>query len=189
MDNMKQDCTDLAPLLEKFLDGDLDSNSAIPIVDHLALCSACRQEVDQERMLQEALSTLPPEVCPEPIVGQIARATYLAEPTQPAGAFGRSWLPRWGRPRLVGFSAAVLAAMLLFLFLPRDRLPEPNDSQFSPTEVTAAREQAKLSLMLTAQLIQKSEIVAMRDVLGEQLPQAIRKSLWNAFDRSKGGQG
>jgi hypothetical protein len=61
---MEQRCSEFLPQLDGQLDGELQPSAEAAVADHLAACSACRQEIDSRRALKLALARLVLPDCP-----------------------------------------------------------------------------------------------------------------------------
>jgi anti-sigma factor RsiW len=178
----------MAPLLERYLDGDLAATAAATVATHLAECPICRAEVERERILRDSLAGLPElslTTAQRQKVAQVSqRRRRLPWPRIQRLAPQRSW--RWRA--LPVASALLIIITWLALLAPRQRTSHPA-APYSQAEILAARQQAKYTLVFALQLVNEAEKEAVADLFGDQLPQTIMKSLPKTVSTSRGGEG
>lgn len=173
-------CTAVEIQLAEYCAAELDPTEVELVEKHLATCASCRAELARERYLRGQLADLPLVSCPSQVSRRILAEISddrQAHPSLPAAA-GR-------RAGLVGGLAAAAAAFLLLFGTP-DRPAEP---EFTQAEITAARQDLKRTLILTARIIDRTERSTVKEVFGHTLPESLNQSLKTLMTTSEGGQG
>jgi anti-sigma factor RsiW len=182
---MKERCTEIAPLLEEFVDGRLPPKKEVAVRDHVAECPACRVQAEKAREIAQALTDLPPVRCPDRVLRAIEDATRRARPNpsllEKARSLGPSTL--W-RTAAVTAAAAVLCALLIGHFAGRN---QPPATRYSERETIEARQAARESLRRVVGVMSRTERREVRMLLNDQLPETLRKSIRNATPFHKGG--
>lgn len=144
-------CRDALRLSTAYLDGELDSRRSSAVRGHLRTCTSCEHAVEDEAILRDSASELPPlDPPPELWVGIEKR---LAE--EEIADAGRSRLWIWwqaARPHLPIAAAAVGAAVLLSLWLiKRDTPAEPETAERGDQPAQIAHEQSAVFAPGTAE--------------------------------------
>ena len=101
---LKQHCSE--EILSAYLDGDLESDEAGRVAEHVAECPVCRQALTQVRTIRDAASTLD-QIVPSDRTWQVIQERIRAARSRPRLA-----------PRLLWVAVPALAAALLFVVLP-----------------------------------------------------------------------
>ena len=160
-------CVRARSSLHRRLDGDaLDAAAEAWLAEHLSTCAACRSAADELEALTRALRALPALPLPEPALRAVRRQTV------------ESRRGGWFDWRAVA-AAAVLTAALggLLYFDRRSSAPGAVELLARPTEAELARAaaEARYVLGLTAAALNKSERVAVGEVLGQHVGPALSK--------------
>jgi hypothetical protein len=95
-----------ADLIYLFLEGDLSSTDELHIKDHLEECKACREAVEERRVLLEASQGLPIWNVPEDFTANVIKQIF------PERAFSFKWIAAAGST----LAAASLTLFLYFIF-------------------------------------------------------------------------
>jgi anti-sigma factor RsiW len=161
--NPEPDCSEAREAIHASLDADLmDAVQRRDLEAHLARCAPCREHAAELRRVQDALRSLPELELPEEALERVWQRTTRS-----------SRLPF--RPRLrdlVASAAAVLLVAVVGLWLYEGSAPPgPTDAELE----RAARE-ARLVLGVASRALQRSEEVAIRDVLAEEVSPALRRA-------------
>ena len=175
---MNHQCPDIRLLLTEFAADELPAAEAATVAGHLAVCESCRDELTREMALREALSTLPVQSAPR-VTLPLHTATR-----SPATAPSRPW-----KPLLTGLAAAVLALAVLVPDAPHDLPDRVIITPYTPAQVAQARHDARVSLALAVDIINRTQRHTVVDVFGRQLPQAVSGSLSGTAASPEGGQG
>lgn len=93
-------------LLVRFLEGDLDARERRALEAHLGTCPACRERLEDWRVLEEAASSLPPVEVPPGFAESVMDAVACAEEAR----------RRWLGPIAAAFSTLVVSLLGFFLF-------------------------------------------------------------------------
>ena len=59
-------CAEFVELVSAYLEGELDADTELRFVEHMALCKGCEVYLDQFRLTIDRLGSLPPESLSEP---------------------------------------------------------------------------------------------------------------------------
>jgi anti-sigma factor RsiW len=208
-------CDELTSTLAECLDGAASPRRARLIEQHLEACPACRREVENERELRAAFALLHRPAMPGRLRDRILAAT-VASPEGRATRLSRRalTLAPWraaaaaggGGRRRGGFSlrafaaaaAVVVAVVAATWFGPRllERTsPErrvasaPSLAAAPELSASAARAQAREGLELALRIISRAESATLLEVLGEDVPRAVRSSYERATRQGEGGRG
>lgn len=85
-------CEAALPLLESYLDGELERAAVDEIETHLSSCAACRAELAGLEQLRSALRAVPRHRAPAQLRQRLAQAGELSRfETTPRGAFRAGW--------------------------------------------------------------------------------------------------
>lgn len=184
-------CTAVAIQLTEYCAGELDPQEAAPVREHLALCSACRNELAREQALRQELAGLPLVRCPAHLARRLqAVATGESDAQRP------DLLHRWSS--LVGAVAAAAAVALLLWGNPQASRQDlgpvtatasVQDQVWTKAEIASAREELRLGLLLTARILDQTERSTVKEVLGRTLPRTVNRSLKTLMTPPEGGQG
>ena len=160
-------CARARAALHRRLDGDaLEAPAAAWLDDHLSTCAGCRSAADELEALTRALRALPGLPLPESALREVRRRTVEA---RRGGWF--DW-------RAAAAAAVLTAALGGLLYSGRPASgPAAVDVAAAPTEAELARAaaEARFVLGLTAAALNKSERVAVGEVLGRHVAPALSK--------------
>jgi anti-sigma factor RsiW len=84
-------CEAAKPLLESYLDGELERDAVDDLESHLAGCAACRAELAALEALRGALRAIPKRRAPAELRARVAAVSALPGVTAPRGAPGAWW--------------------------------------------------------------------------------------------------
>lgn len=159
-------CVEAREAVHATLDAEpLDAALKQRLEAHLASCSACREFAEELRAAQRELRALPELELPQ------AALEEVWERTSRAGRAGES--APWGRYLP---AAAAAAAVVLFggLWLLRPPAREPA----GPTEAELRRAaiEARMVLRIASDALRKSERAAFREVLTDEVSEALRRA-------------
>jgi len=165
--------------------GDLEPREVAEVERHLAGCETCRGASAAERTLRETLGGMPLVRCPDRVSEAI-----LAEVDATATA-RRRILP-FGRRRAAWGLTAAAAVLVLLLAAPWQDRPvegDPAAGAWTENEIAAARGDILSTLVLTAEIINRTERKTVDEVFGRQLPGAVNRSIKTLTTYLEGGQG
>ena len=154
-------CERIWEWLHRELDGELPPDTLHELETHLDRCTGCREARAELRTLRESLRSLPvvpmPDAAFEEVLAGTSRRPHWWQ--NPAG-WGLDWRPA---------AAAAALAALIWVGWPA--------SQDAPTrtELAQAAAQARMIFKLTADAMEKTEQVVIRDVLAAEVSPALRK--------------
>ena len=147
---MKFTCETVQPLLCSYLDGELSEAQARPTRAHLLDCLACRETVQEGKVIRRWLADAREDVeVPRGFSARVTRRAFAGDPGLLVPASPPIGLRVAGPPSLLPFIlklSAVAAAVLFFfsLLIQRTSLPAGDDLQasdrswmFEPAEVEA----------------------------------------------------
>lgn len=158
---MNMNCEKAQATIQERIDGHLmDGRELAAMERHLESCSACRRfQVDMVE-LHDGLAALPELELPDEALEEVwDRTVRRSSGTVP------------GRWRWMAAAAAVLTVALAgSWFGLLDREPE-----YSPDEIARATVEARAALGMAGQALQRSQTVAMEEVLGGQVTPALEK--------------
>jgi anti-sigma factor RsiW len=103
-------CAEAQPLLNAYLDGELDLAASLETERHLATCAACRAAYSRIERLHEEIAAAGLDFADDATIGRLRRAIR-----QRAGLPAAS---RWKRPWVWAAAVSVAALLLLAVFLP-----------------------------------------------------------------------
>lgn len=152
--------------IHRALDGELTEVSERAELDgHLESCTACREFQSELRWIQEGLRGLPVTPLPDDALEQVWDRTTRRRKIVPFRRRAFDW-------RLA--AAAAVIFMVAFLGIRTWQLP---GTTAEPTEAELARaaQEMRLVLSLTSDALRKSGVVAVRDVLAEEVSPALQK--------------
>ena len=129
---------------------------------HLAECGGCREFAEEIRAIQGGLRSLPELGLPDEVLERVWDRTTRARPVH-----------YWSRPRnFAAAAAAVVVLVLGGLWVQREPVPAgPTDE-----EVRQAVVEARMVLQLTSRALRKTEAAAFRDVLTDEVSEALRRA-------------
>jgi anti-sigma factor RsiW len=179
---MKEDCRKTQDWIDRYLDGLLSIRDRETFQNHLARCSNCREVLEQEKRVISLIRSLPVQALPPEVLARLEKKTFGN-----AGERVRIWIydkllvPRW--PRWVLGLAAAASVLLILRLVTDTRHGAP---AYSEMEARTARSQALLSLNTLSELLQKTEIRVVSDVLLKDVPGTVKQSLEKTLPFLKG---
>jgi len=144
--------SDIAPLLDDFVDGDLSPADAGRVEEHLGVCAACREEVEGLRDLVADSRDLPRELPPTRDLWPGIEARL--EDTSSPRVVRLPRRPRLGWPVWTGLAAAAALVLALLALPGRNGKPGPDSAAVESTGApagTTATVPAAMPAMATAQ--------------------------------------
>jgi predicted anti-sigma-YlaC factor YlaD len=176
-------CARARAYLHRRLDGDaLDAAAEASLAEHVSACATCRQATDELEALTRALRALPAIPLPEPALQEVRRQTIEAR--RRGGWF--DW-------RAAAAAAVLTAALGGLLQVWREPQVSAVDvaAQPTPAELARAAAEARFVLGLTARALNKSERVAVDEVLGQHVAPALSKVPieWSEPSRARSRRG
>jgi len=129
---------------------------------HLSGCTACREFAEELRAIQGGLQSLPELELPDEVLQRVWDRTTRARRAH-----------SWARPRnFAAAAAAVVVLVLGGLWIQREPVPA------GPTEaeMRQAAGEARMVLQLTSRALRKTEVAAFRDVLTDEVSEALRRA-------------
>ncbi len=191
-------CLDFELHLAEYAEGSLSAHQHDLVADHLDHCPMCRAELGRELHLRGELGSLPVEECPARVTRNLL--TLVEAEEGPASAPIRPRTATWRRinPFLGWAAAAAAAAVLIWAPLQggseaerqaEARLATTAPAEYSPQEIKAARADLARSLLLTMQVLDRSERSTVKEVFGRTLPRSLSRSLKTVITPPEGGQG
>ena len=170
------DCTLYDIQLADYSAGELREPDLGAVESHLAQCANCRAELAREIELRQVLSGLPQVNCPQRVTTTLHESLAQVETRT---AFTRRWSV--GLPLV---AATLLAVLLVRALWQEPNAPVPNAvptadvaAQYTAAEIDQARREVIASLVLAADILDRSRDKTVVDVFGARLPRAISQSL------------
>jgi len=157
------DCAEAREAVHTTLDTELVEAGLKQCLElHLSGCSACREFAEELRAIQGGLQSLPELELPDEVLQRVWNRTTRARPVR-----------FWARPR--NFAAAAAAVVVLALgglWIQREAVPA------GPTEaeLRQAAVEARMVLQLTSRALRKTEAAAFREVLTDEVSEALRRA-------------
>jgi anti-sigma factor RsiW len=112
-------CTENRRYLEPFLDGELDAEANLKVLEHLNLCGECNRICEAERSLRGALKDRLCAVTAPPGLAGRCRAAL--------DACDAGHRRRWVMPALSAAAAALIAAVVVTVLAGRPALPNERE--------------------------------------------------------------
>ncbi len=160
------ECERARQRIHRLLDGELtDAAERAGLDRHLEACSACREFQGEMLWLQEGLRSLPAAPLPDEALEQVWDRTVRTNKVVPFRRRRFDWR--------VAAAAAVIF-MVAFLGIRSWQLPRTTAGP-TQAEVARATQELRLVLSLTSDALRKSGVVAVRDVLAEEVSPALQK--------------
>jgi anti-sigma factor RsiW len=161
MSNNEFGCTEAREAIHVSLDADLmDAGLKQRLDAHLSSCTNCRAFASEMHSIQEGLRNLPELRMPDEALEEVWDRT-----TRSQRAPVRTWR------RHLAAAAAVIVIVMTGLWLRNGSAPT------GPTEaeIEQAAREARMVLQLTSRALRRTEQAAVRDVLTEEVSQALRR--------------
>ncbi len=127
LSDIRSECSDVAGLLQPFVDGELSEEECDRVAGHLESCKGCRAAVSEQSWVRATLRALPREPAPQAVRAKIllaldevdreAAATVVPPTPAPPGWWTRvrSRLSDLGRGSMIMVPAAAAAVGLFFV--------------------------------------------------------------------------
>jgi len=161
-------CSEVCPLIEEHLDGELSAELESRVTAHLDRCDDCSAELERARHIRNELRQLPQFDAPRSVI-DAAIGTVSTTKTGPLTSTRRS---RVSGPAFAALAAAVIAFGVAAVLLTPGRLRLPPTESDSANRASA---EAKLAFALIADATRRGERELMDSALTERvLGTAIR---------------
>ncbi len=160
-------CAEARRAIQVALDADLmEAGERRHMEAHLAECADCREHDSEMRAIQHALRSLSPLELPDQALQEVwVRTTRAGQrPTQ------RTWGPSWRNLAAVAAAALIVAVVGVMQWDGRVS-GVPTDE-----ELRRAASDARVVLGLTSRALRRTEQVAFRDVLADEVSGALRRA-------------
>lgn len=140
--DIRSECSDVAGLLQPYVDGELNDQEQEPVAAHLEDCSGCRAAVSEQAWVRATLQAVPRPSAPQALRAKVLlgldevdreRAAEAAA-SAPPGLGARLWsrLRELGRGGLIMVPASAVAVALFFMAREGVVTPEGADVTASP---------------------------------------------------------
>lgn len=159
-------CRDARERIHRSLDGDRpDVADRDGLETHLDGCRDCREFLDDLRVIQHGLRGLSGAALPAGVLDDVWQQTSRGVPAVAGSARrGRGW-------RRFAAAAVVLLGVFGVWQLGTDTVIDPSE-----TELKQAAIDARVALRLTANALNRTKTVAVRDVLEAEVSGALRRT-------------
>ena len=157
------DCAEAREAVHATLDAELvEAGLKQRLELHLSECSACREFAEELRVIQGGLQTLPELELPDEVLQRVWDRTTRSRPVR-----------FWSRSRSFAAAAAAVVVLVLGgLWIQREAVPAgPTDA-----EVRQAAIEARMVLQLTSRALRKTEAAAFKEVLTDEVSEALRRA-------------
>jgi hypothetical protein len=163
-------CAEAREAIHLSIDADLmDAGLKRSLETHVSSCADCREFAAEMRAIQGGLRALPELRMPDEALERVWDRT-----TRSRHASARTWR------RNLAAAAAVIVIALAGLWLRNGSAPPgPTDA-----ELEQAARDARMVLQLTSRALRRTERAAVRDVLTDEVSQALRRVPIQWPDRS-----
>lgn len=127
LEDIRRDCSDVAALLQPYVDGELQDDEQEKVGEHLEACSACRAAVTEQAWVRATLQSIERERAPQALRARVlqgldevdreAEREVAATQQAPPGAWARAWgrIANFGRGGLIMVPAGAVAVGLYFV--------------------------------------------------------------------------
>lgn len=170
-------CARTEALLDAYVAGDVDAQTAQRLDAHQATCPRCAEAVQFARSMHGALSALPVQACPP----QVTRNVYRAVRTQKRAALRTSLRHRLvqGMASVVRPALAVAVVVMAFWWIRPQTAPPPVVTVAEPTqaEVAQALHQLKWTMGYVSGVGHKAGVLVRQDVLLPHVAHPIHQSM------------
>jgi predicted anti-sigma-YlaC factor YlaD len=177
------DCAALDPMIEPYLDGELNADDARSIESHLAECRACAEELGLARQVSEGLAELTTLDCPDVVTAR-ARHTVsaLGGRETPIAKESQTRATAWSKRIWQVAAAVVLAAGGVIVAISQSQNSQPVDSAslhdtYTPEEATLAVKQLEWALAYVDHVTRSSMRSVGRDVIGKHVTPPMRSAV------------
>lgn len=123
--DIRSECTEVAGLLQPYVDGELSDHEQEPVADHLERCSGCRAAVTEQTWVRTTLHAVQREAAPQSLHTRLALRldevdrewAAEAQASAPPGLAARVWarLRDLGRGGLIMVPAGAVAVGLFYV--------------------------------------------------------------------------
>jgi predicted anti-sigma-YlaC factor YlaD len=176
-------CSAFDPMIEPYLDGELNADDTRAIESHIAECRACEDELSLARKVSEGLAELTPLGCPDVVTARV-RHTMSALPgrANPIAKEPRTRRTAWNRRIWQTAAAVVLAAGGVIFAVSQSERSQPVDSAslkdtYTPEEATLAKRQLEWTLAYVDRVTRSSVQSVGRDVIGKHVTRPMRSAV------------
>lgn len=158
-------CDQYRDLIDRFADGELDSNALAALEGHVLVCQECALELALARRIDREFHSLPFQQCPP----DVTQTVFAYAASRPAAHQRPKWWQVW-QPALAGALAAILLLVTAFV----GQNAKYTTPQYTRAELEQARAEAKWTLLFINQLSRKAATDLRDDVLR---PHVVRKMI------------
>ncbi len=140
--DIRSECSDVAGLLQPYVDGELNSQEQEQVGHHLEDCDGCRSAVSEQAWVRSTLQAVERDVAPQALRAKIQigldeidrERAAEAKASAPPGFASRVWsrLKELGRGGLIMVPASAVAVALFFMAKEGAVTPENTDGAASP---------------------------------------------------------
>jgi len=188
-EGVRLDCAGAEPLIEAYVDGDLEAAVATAFEAHVERCAACAAELELGRRIRGELRALPAQDCPPAVVRNVL--DHASRPT--LGARLAAWLlPVPPRVWQGAFAMLVVAALAVGYYHETRPAPAVPDG-YSAEEVARAEAELKLALAYLGKIGETASSAVGNDVLEQRVMAPISQSIAGALlpqpETKPGGNG
>lgn len=180
-DGVRLDCAGAEPLVEAYVDGDLEAAVATAFEVHVGRCAACAAELELARRIGGELRALPAQECPPTVVRNVLG--HARRPT--LGARLAAWLlpvpPRVWQGALAMLVVAALAVGYYSEFSSETRPTTPVADGYSAEDVARAEAELKLALAYLGRIGETASSAVSNDVLEQRVMAPISQSIAGAL--------
>ncbi len=142
LEDIRSECSDVAALLQPYVDGEVTGEEQVQVGAHLETCSGCRAAVSEQAWVRATLQTVERDVAPQALRAKVLlgldtidreRAAEAAA-SAPPGLGRRIWsrVRELGRGSLIMVPAGAVAVALFFMVSEGVVTPEGADVSASP---------------------------------------------------------
>ncbi len=163
-------CTQVAELIEPYVDDDLGDEPRSALLAHLGACAACAEDLRQATTTRDELGKLPEFDTPQPVLDAILDGARRERP--------RRWSRRLkGRPILAAAAALLLGATALWWRM------QTQPAEPSQAELARASAEAHFALSLVATVTRSTGDNLRDEVLGQRIVLPTLRGLNRSLSR------
>ena len=177
-------CSEYENLITEYLENKASPSQRVRMESHLVQCEKCRALAKWERLVMEQLNEIPIEQCPDEIIDHLMDSISL--PGVSLKERIRKWLQFRPSPRYkIAFLAGSLAIviLLLFLYIPGQKIQKKEVVQYSPEEIRQATIEARLALAYFSVYSRKTETTLEKIDLIKPVIRPIEDGLKKALEK------